>query len=233
MILAELTHILRPRKSPTHLSQTPSYALALFGLYLCSYPDSFAHQTPWSRSLLHLGFKIFPEHAMLGRFWPGLGAQLLCLAILTSPTLRSALSHRWCVWLGSISYALYLLHGTFIRTIMTYLVFGPVYLSSSPSARVVQPDLSPDPLVAQPSAPILLLEVALFSAILLGGVQLWSVRVEPYFAKATGRFDGFARTWGAGYRRWSGGGGLAAGGSWSRGRAREIGSVLPIAARRD
>lgn len=219
MILAELSYILPPpspnSKPPTHLRQTPSYALALLGLYLCSYPDSFAHQTHWSRTLLTLGSQIFPKNALLGRFWPGLGAQLLCLSILTSPSLQTLFSSRIPASLGSISYSLYLLHGTLMRTLLAYIVFGPMYFS----ARVVQPELSPDPLVAQPGELVLMLEVALFCTVLLGAVRLWAVRVEPWFARATAGLDGFARSWGKGWRGWSG----------SRAGERQNGSVLPIA----
>ena len=124
---------------------------------------------------------------------------------------------------------------------MTYLVFGPMYFSP----RIIKEDLSPNPLVAQPSAPLLIVELAVFSVVMVAGVHAWTVKVEPYFARMTARLDAFARTWGAGYRGWSGGGGLAAGGNWSRGRENGnghvngngngsgSGSVLPVSVRRD
>ena len=113
-----------------------------------------------------------------------------------------------------------------MRTLLAYLVFGPMYLFSASGQRVVvQPELSPDPLVAQPEELLLMLEIVLFCVALLGVVRLWAVRVEPYFARATAGLDGFARSWGKGWTGWSGGGGLAGG------RERQNRSVLPITRR--
>ena len=47
----------------------------------------------------------------------------MILSILYSPLLRSLLSRRIPVFLGSISFSLYLLHGTFIRLPLTWWLF--------------------------------------------------------------------------------------------------------------
>ena len=50
------------------------------------------------------------------------GAIFLIISILNSPALRYFLSRRPFVFLGSISFPLYLLHGTFIRTFLQWAV---------------------------------------------------------------------------------------------------------------
>lgn len=59
----------------------------------------------------------------------------MILSILYSPLLRSLLSRRIPVFLGSISFSLYLLHGTFIRLPLTWVVFK--FLPRYPSLQVI------------------------------------------------------------------------------------------------
>ena len=58
------------------------------------------------------------------RFIVGFGAIFLITAILFSPSIRHFLSNRTFVFLGSISFPLYLLHGTFIRLPLAWAFFG-------------------------------------------------------------------------------------------------------------
>ncbi|EGD95170.1 hypothetical protein TESG_02662 [Trichophyton tonsurans CBS 112818] len=109
MILAELTYLPTPKKSK--VTTVLPYLVVALGLYLCSFPDRFADQAQWSRQLEQLGRIIFPKNAAMGRAWPNIGAQLLCFAVMYSPQMRHFLSHKWLHWIGSLSFALYLLHG--------------------------------------------------------------------------------------------------------------------------
>lgn len=49
---------------------------------------------------------------------------LLITSILFNPSLQHVLSHRFLVFLGSISFPLYLLHGTFMRTVLTWAYYA-------------------------------------------------------------------------------------------------------------
>lgn len=53
-----------------------------------------------------------------------MGAFLLIFSILFSTTLRYLLSNRHLVFLGSISFSMYLLHATLMRTILAWVMFG-------------------------------------------------------------------------------------------------------------
>jgi peptidoglycan/LPS O-acetylase OafA/YrhL len=52
------------------------------------------------------------------------GAFLLVLAILMSPTLTKWFSHPALLVLGSFSFSMYLLHTMFIRTLLTWIQLG-------------------------------------------------------------------------------------------------------------
>ncbi|KAL1998898.1 hypothetical protein VTN02DRAFT_5402 [Thermoascus thermophilus] len=194
MILAELS-VPHPPEPRSLLGRVLPYPLAVLGLYLCSFPDQYQQQAAWSRQLWQIGLVIFPQNASMGRFYAGLGAQILCASVLHSPSLRRALSHRALLWLGGVSFPLYLLHGPLMRSVMTYLLFGRAALSFTPATLE---DGSPDPdsLIPVPGFATLCLLLPVFFAFLLVVVRWWSVRVEPSFGAATDRLESFAGSWG-------------------------------------
>jgi peptidoglycan/LPS O-acetylase OafA/YrhL len=110
---------------PTNLaaiSPVLSPPLAIFALVLMSYPSSMPSVAPWSAFLEQFGTNHFGNWA-LDRMYGSIGAILLAAAILISPHARMLLSLRPFKWLGKISFAIYLLHGTFMRTIFAWVLF--------------------------------------------------------------------------------------------------------------
>jgi hypothetical protein len=197
MILAELSMTATAQSSPKSkitVRQIIPYIFAVLGLYLCSFPDSYYEVAPWSNQLYQIGQMIFPANALYGRFWPGVGAQMLSAAILYSPSMRSALSHRYLLWLGSLSFPLYLVHGTLIRSLMTYMIFLPSSLTFEPEIR----EDGSESRIPVPGKLIIAVMLPIFSVILLVVVKLWAVHVEPYFGVMTDRFERFAHSWGKG-----------------------------------
>jgi hypothetical protein len=55
-----------------------------------------------------------------------LSSVLLVISILFSPTLRRLLSHPHLVFLGTISFPMYLLHGTLLRTVLVWLLYSVI-----------------------------------------------------------------------------------------------------------
>ncbi|KFZ18230.1 hypothetical protein V501_01329 [Pseudogymnoascus sp. VKM F-4519 (FW-2642)] len=189
MILAELS-VMTSRPSSR---QRPFLAcvLGISGLYLLSYPRQNAYYAPWSRHLKHLGAVLFPQFAKDYRYWQGLGAQMLCAAILLSPSARRALSNRTLVWLGQISFPVYLLHGTLIRTVLAWVILR----GSSPSHRpvVASPFAAPTPRLGWLATIIV---VSGFWVLLLSISNMWARRIEPCFDHLTAIIQQFARNWG-------------------------------------
>jgi hypothetical protein len=190
MILAEFS--VMSIKMPQHRFLRPiPFLTGLLALYLMSFPDEYAEWAPWSRRLNHLGTIIFPRGADQGRFWPGIGAQLLCISIFFSPIMRKALCHNYLLYLGGMSFPLYLLHGPLMRSVLAWITFVPVWLHWKPKlGSDGQPDGTQWIPLPRPLSFFLILPV--FWVFLFWVVHLWSVKVEPYFGKATKRFEEFA-----------------------------------------
>lgn len=217
MILAELSMDTSSEPIPKMKSRMripireiiPYIGVAL-GLYLCSFPDSFYETADWSTQLWKIGQVIFPSNALHGRFWPGIGAQMLSLSILYSPSMRRALSHRWLLWIGGLSFPLYLLHGPLIRSLMTYMVFLiPSFMFTPDLLRNGSPD--PNSLIPIPNTLVLCVIMPVFFAILLVVSKLWAIHVEPWFGVWTDAFEKFAHSWGNGQARsvpWKKGNGI-------------------------
>ncbi|KAL9100972.1 MAG: hypothetical protein Q9163_003714 [Psora crenata] len=156
--------------------------LAIASLFFCGYPEEHWEWSAWSRALSHIGFKVFPPGAELYRFWSTIGAQLFTLSIILSPSLQKALSHRFLLWLGSISFPVYLLHGPLIRSMLAGLLFGyrhPIRLyTKNLDGSVAQMwDVIPSPEIWMYA-----LALPVFFATLGVTSHFWNKWVDPWFA---------------------------------------------------
>ena len=189
-----------------------------------SFPSSYAHFSPWSSTLSRLALHIFPTNTTttknpnfarplvtiapaldLGRAWPAIGAQLLCGCILFSESMRRVLGSAALIWLGSVSYTIYLLHGPLCRSLLAYLIFLPSHflvthnpapsstgnlgpgmvLTATDSTQAAADATSGVVKLSASSTLTILSTTALFLVLFLLIVALWARRVEPLFARAT------------------------------------------------
>lgn len=180
---------------PRALFQIIPYGLVILGLYLCSFPDQYAEQTAWSSQLAHIGDAIFPKGANVSRYFASVGAQMVCLGAMLSPTIRRLLSNRVLLWLGSISFPLYLIHGPLMRSVLVYLLYWPMSLGFRP-ALLADGTTNPESYIPTPKIFRLGVILSLFFAFLLFVVRLWSIHVEPKMGAATNSLERVSRSWG-------------------------------------
>jgi hypothetical protein len=80
---------------------------------------------PWSNFMLKMAGWIFPDkHPDTPRFYTGLGLWFLALGMHFSDHVKAVLSTKYLLWAGKNSFAVYLLHGTLLRTILVWVLFG-------------------------------------------------------------------------------------------------------------
>lgn len=200
MMLAEFSFHNSQKSSSSYLKpralfQIIPYCLVILGLYLCSFPDQYAEQTAWSSQLARIGDVIFPKDANVSRYFASIGAQVVCLGVMFSPTLRQALSNRVLLWLGSISFPLYLIHGPLMRSVLVYLLYFPMSFGFDP-ARLADGTPDPNSYIPTPNTCRLVVILGLFFAFLLYVARLWSIHVEPKMGAATQSLEKFSRSWG-------------------------------------
>ncbi|KXG46458.1 Acyltransferase 3 [Penicillium griseofulvum] len=216
MILAELSFYNLTALQPRTIFRVLPYGLVTLGLYICSYPDQYADQTAWSSQLASLAENIFPKDANVSRYYASLGAQMVCLGVMLSPFMRRLLSHPMLLWLGSISFPLYLVHGPLMRSVLVYLVYLPMTFGFEPTLKA---DGTPDPESYIPTPNIFRLGVVLviFFVFLLYVVQQWTKHIEPKMGALTAALEKFSRSWGKNA-------------AWT---SKEKGEMLPIASVRE
>ncbi|KAJ9488796.1 hypothetical protein VN97_g4487 [Penicillium thymicola] len=195
MILAELSFYNLTSLWPRLIFKFLPYGLVTLGLYICSYPDQYADQTEWSSQLALLAEVIFPKDANVSRYYASLGAQMICLGVMLSPFMRRTLSHPLLVWLGSISFPLYLVHGPLMRSVLVYLLYFPMSLGFEPALRA---DGTPDPesYIPTPGPFRLGIILTMFFVFLLYVVQQWTKHIEPRMSALTAVLERFSRSWG-------------------------------------
>ncbi|KAJ5749214.1 uncharacterized protein N7511_010910 [Penicillium nucicola] len=195
MIMAEMSFYNLSALQPRLLFRALPYGLVTLGLYICSYPDEYSNQTEWSSQLASLAQTIFPKDANVSRYYASLGAQMICLGVMLSPFLRRILSHPSLLWLGSISFPLYLIHGPLMRSVLVYLVYLPMSIGFKPSL-LSDGTVNPESYIPTPSPFRLAVILVIFFVFLLYVVQQWTKYVEPKMAALTNAFEKFSRLWG-------------------------------------
>ena len=153
--------------------------LVLSGLFLMSMPTDFVHQAKWSWYLETLGEKIFPAYSEVAREWASAGAVIMVSGIIISPHLRNFLSQPPLLWLGKVSFPIYLLHGLFMRTMLGWFTFT----GQEPQAFEVEGGTVHR--YGQPSEFRIWIAMALSMGTMILASHYWSDNIEPVFGAIT------------------------------------------------
>jgi peptidoglycan/LPS O-acetylase OafA/YrhL len=158
-----------------------SFSLIIGGLYVASYPYEHPEWVGWSRSLGQLQHLLFPRDSHLPKRFTAVGIDMLVLGIHLSSSVKGFLSNKYCLWLGKNSFAVYLVHGTLLRTLLIWMIYGVRTLPES--------DLALGHYL--PRAGKLTFAVALpfWFAVVYGVAHLWTVHVDSLCAAVTHRLE--------------------------------------------
>ena len=168
---------------PLTFAVLSSSSIAL-GLFAISFPEEHPEWAGWSTAMLRLGHYIFPAGSEFNRFYPGMGAQLICFGVMFNATAKRLLSTTWPCYLGKVSFAIYLLHAPLLRTVLTWMLFG---LSHRPPSLGVDKEGKqlPRPWVPLTSKWAAIIIVPLFYVILYRVAALWVQHVDPLCGRIT------------------------------------------------
>lgn len=106
------------------LARTVSFILIRTGLSFASFPEGHPEWMAWSRTLLDIMTAISPDNPDYPRFASAIGLECAALGVLLNPWLQKVLSSRHLLFLGRMSFAVYLLHGPLMRTTLVWMLYG-------------------------------------------------------------------------------------------------------------
>jgi hypothetical protein len=155
-----------------------------------SYPAGFAEVATWSTWLRDFATKYFPSeaHMALERIYGSLGGIMLIAGIIVSPHARWALSRPPLLWLGKVSFAIYLLHGMFLRTTFAWLLHlgqSKAFVTDhDPTGAEILVERYPLPGPVQQAVATVAMGICVGVA-----SHFWNLKLEPIFAKITGRLE--------------------------------------------
>lgn len=178
------TRFLSQRSGLAGLRIAVSATFLLIGLFVASLPDMYFEWQPWSEGLADFMRSVLPRDPDLPRFSSGLGLDLIVMAIHFSPTVRDVLSSKPFLWLGRVSFAVYLLHNQFLRSVLCWMVYGfriPEPVQDEVTGEWYQP------LLEFPGPMRLFAVLPVYFALIYGAGYLWIEYVDSACARLTER----------------------------------------------
>lgn len=153
---------------------------------LASYPEANPEWRPWSATMERWAHVIFPKDAEFPRYYSSIGLVCLTFGIHFSTTVKDVLSNKYLLWFGKNSFAVYLLHGMLLRTILVWMMFG-----ISIPADVVGEDgqMVPGPGLHQRGRLAWYICVPTWLVILYTIANLWTKHVDAFCARLTFKLE--------------------------------------------
>jgi len=191
MLLAELHHDFPTTQQATGL--LPRYLpfiIIVIGLFISSFPENDPAWAPWCSYINHIfAVHLVPAGGETSRYVVSVGASITIMGIFVSRTARTALSNPAMNFLGRISFPVYVLHCTLMRTVLTWMLYWPGMLRGS----IGKPDNDTASAFEENGNEAVTLQrggwlafmfgLSVFYTTLIGAAYFWTLRVEPACAR--------------------------------------------------
>ncbi|CAL5873390.1 uncharacterized protein PFLUO_LOCUS7669 [Penicillium psychrofluorescens] len=175
MFLAELNAEFGPRATSV-MPRAVSALIIVFGLFLCSIPEENTDWMPWSRAIVWSASMVVPAGGEINRYVVSAGMTVVMYGAFFSSDARRILAHPVMNYLGHISFPVYLLHNTLIRTVLTWMVYRHDFMMQG--LHPVDENGNPRWL-AQGGFVSFWTSILAFYACLLYSAHLWTIHVDP------------------------------------------------------
>ncbi|KAH8888501.1 hypothetical protein GQ53DRAFT_748901 [Thozetella sp. PMI_491] len=162
-----------------------SATLLFFGLIFMSYPEENIEWASWSRALHAVVIPMVPDGANVPRFATALGLGMVVLGLHFSPWSRNILSNRYLLWFGKQSFAVYLLHGLLLRTVLCWMLYG---FHIPPDVQNEKGEWVHGPALQFPGTTYFFVCLLLWIPLNYGAAHLWTTYIDPWCARITERF---------------------------------------------
>lgn len=171
------------------LSRVISTFCMISGFCIASLPEHNVEWAAWSNNMRLLFDFILPKGADYPRFSTAFGLHLISMGLHCSPLLRDLLSNRWFLWLGKQSFAVYLLHGTLLRTVLCWMVYGFTVLPDhkDDEGKIVPTHFE------RPSGLRVLVCLPFWLPLNYAAAVVWTTYVDPWCARVTEKMVNFVK----------------------------------------
>ncbi|KAF4454831.1 hypothetical protein F53441_2701 [Fusarium austroafricanum] len=129
------SQLLRVSRAKSRYLPAIASSMMVIGLFIASYPEGHHERTHWSYWQDRALSKILPKDSEFPKFASALGFDLITLGGALMPEHKILLSHPILLWLGRHSFAVYLLHGTLLRWLLTWMMYGAAQTSDTQLER--------------------------------------------------------------------------------------------------
>ncbi|KAJ5128579.1 hypothetical protein N7448_002296 [Penicillium atrosanguineum] len=175
IFLAEL-HADYGTNATTFISRPTSTLMIIFGLFLASFPEENPSWMPWSQALNTVGHLIVPNGGEVNRYITSLGTTFFVFGVFFSRDARRLLSSPFMNFLGRISFPIYLIHNTLIRTVLSLVL----YQQSIVSKGMHPVDKEGNPMFYEVGGAFTFaVTLPLFYLLLIYVAHLWTIHVDP------------------------------------------------------
>jgi len=175
MFVAELHN--HYKDTATSILPAPIPALMiLIGMFLAGYPQDSPQNAHWSHIMFKIMDSMTVEKTDVRRYWDHLGAATVLLGIFFSRNARRVLTSPIFNFLGRVSFPVYLLHNTFIKSVLTWMIYLPSAMNPPKNEKGEFQDLR------RGSTIHILIAIAIFYYVLYRSAALWVKHVDPVCA---------------------------------------------------
>jgi len=185
MFVAELHN--HYKDSATSVLPAPVPAIMIIvGMFMAGYPQEGAHSARWSHTMQEIMVSMTVDNSDVRRYWDHLGASTVLLGIFFSRNARRLLTSPIFNFVGSVSFPVYLMHNTLIKTVLTWMIYLPSAMNPPRNEKGESLDLQ------RGSTVHILIAVAIFYYILYRLAALWVQYIDPVCAKIVNAFTKWA-----------------------------------------
>jgi hypothetical protein len=106
------------------LRRTASVFLMVIGLTVCSYPADHADWQRWSLAIEERLTFLLPLDVHMPKRFTAIGLECFVFGVVLNHTARSFLTSAPLQFLGKYSFAVYLTHGTTLKSVLVWMIYG-------------------------------------------------------------------------------------------------------------
>jgi peptidoglycan/LPS O-acetylase OafA/YrhL len=166
------------KDSATSILPAPIPAvLIVLGMFMAGYPQDAPQNARWSHMMYKVMHSLTVKDTDIRRFWDHLGAGTVLIGIFFSRNARKVLTSPVFNFLGRVSFPVYLLHNTFIKTVLTWMIYLPSAMNPPKNEKGEQMDLR------RGTTTHLFIAIGVFYYLLYRSALLWVQHVDPMCGK--------------------------------------------------